>query len=491
MAIPFLSYFKKKAKAEPASAPVPSKKKSSDRLSKTVMPNALRNIPPEPASAPATVYAQTAVAPEPARTPVIPRTVAFSNLPHARVSSSLPPAVALALEPNVERTISIDLADVVSQMPAGLVRPLENGDAERRVLLKASELERGMANGRPTVSVESIYRQMPEIFSRDIALGDASQIALPFQAVLEQFSKLQTRSDQQRATRAPQVQTPFLKVTQEDGERFGTPTDIGELVDPPTVRVEPATAESIAAAEPEPAPTRIPFRLTPNATDALARERVPASSEPSFSIPPPAAPARPMRIPFKITAPSEAARAKPEPWPMKKSLAMETAATAEPTVFKRDGDCDVPTITLPLKPILEILPPMQLTGNLDDVSSDARIDFPFPLVSPQLVTGRVTIQPDQFAAALPPQYLSVFNSSAAGDPVALPLQEVLMNLPAASLRMRDDQEEQEKGADFETPFSAKAAEDAKRFKVPATPVAKASVIQSTGRSCRSSKRGDD
>ncbi|MBA3883135.1 MAG: hypothetical protein H0X73_10570 [Chthoniobacterales bacterium] len=456
-----------------------------------MMPNALRNIPPEPASAPATVYAQTAVAPEPARTPVIPRTVAFSNLPHARVSSSLPPAVALALEPNVERTISIDLADVVSQMPAGLVRPLENGDAERRVLLKASELERGMANGRPTVSVESIYRQMPEIFSRDIALGDASQIALPFQAVLEQFSKLQTRSDQQRATRAPQVQTPFLKVTQEDGERFGTPTDIGELVDPPTVRVEPATAESIAAAEPEPAPTRIPFRLTPNATDALARERVPASSEPSFSIPPPAAPARPMRIPFKITAPSEAARAKPEPWPMKKSLAMETAATAEPTVFKRDGDCDVPTITLPLKPILEILPPMQLTGNLDDVSSDARIDFPFPLVSPQLVTGRVTIQPDQFAAALPPQYLSVFNSSAAGDPVALPLQEVLMNLPAASLRMRDDQEEQEKGADFETPFSAKAAEDAKRFKVPATPVAKASVIQSTGRSCRSSKRGDD
>ncbi|MBA3882185.1 MAG: hypothetical protein H0X73_05555, partial [Chthoniobacterales bacterium] len=60
MAIPFLSYFKKKAKVEPASAPVPSKKKSSDRLSKTVMPNALRNIPPEPASAPATVYAQTA-----------------------------------------------------------------------------------------------------------------------------------------------------------------------------------------------------------------------------------------------------------------------------------------------------------------------------------------------------------------------------------------------------------------------------------------------
>jgi predicted regulator of Ras-like GTPase activity (Roadblock/LC7/MglB family) len=56
--------------------------------------------------------------------------------------------------------------------------------------------------------------------------------------------------------------------------------------------------------------------------------------------------------------------------------------------------------------------------------------------------------------------------------VSLPLQEVLKNLPAASLRMRDDQEEQEAGQNFATPFSAKAEEDAKRFNVPPTPVAK-------------------
>jgi predicted regulator of Ras-like GTPase activity (Roadblock/LC7/MglB family) len=55
------------------------------------------------------------------------------------------------------------------------------------------------------------------------------------------------------------------------------------------------------------------------------------------------------------------------------------------------------------------------------------------------------------------------------------LQEVLKNLPAASLRMRDDQEEQDAGQNFATPFSAKAEEDAKRFNVPATPVAKSVV----------------
>lgn len=136
-------------------------------------------------------------------------------------------------------------------------------------------------------------------------------------------------------------------------------------------------------------------------------------------------------------------------------------------------------ITLALKPILEMLPPMQLVGDLDEVPSDARIDFPFSLVEPQLASGRVMIPPDQFAAALPPQHASLFNSSAAAHPVALPLQEVLKNLPAASLRMRDDQEEQEKGANFDTPFSAKAAEDAKRLKVAAAPVAKPTVPQET------------
>jgi predicted regulator of Ras-like GTPase activity (Roadblock/LC7/MglB family) len=42
--------------------------------------------------------------------------------------------------------------------------------------------------------------------------------------------------------------------------------------------------------------------------------------------------------------------------------------------------------------------------------------------------------------------------------------------------MRDDQIEQEKGAGFATPFSAKAEEDAKRFKVAGVPVAKPAIV---------------
>jgi predicted regulator of Ras-like GTPase activity (Roadblock/LC7/MglB family) len=77
-----------------------------------------------------------------------------------------------------------------------------------------------------------------------------------------------------------------------------------------------------------------------------------------------------------------------------------------------------------------------------------------------------------FEVSLPETYRGLFKSGDGAADVSLPLQEVLKNLPTASLRMRDDQVEQEAGSNFATPFSAKAEEDAKRFNVPATPVAK-------------------
>jgi hypothetical protein len=129
-------------------------------------------------------------------------------------------------------------------------------------------------------------------------------------------------------------------------------------------------------------------------------------------------------------------------------------------------------ISLALRPIFENLPPFQLLGEANDVPAEARVEFPFALVEPQLASGRVTLTPEQFAGALSEEHRQLFNPSDSAATVSLPLQEVLKNLPATSLRMRDDQEEQEQGAGFATPFSAKAEEDAKRLKVAATPIAK-------------------
>jgi predicted regulator of Ras-like GTPase activity (Roadblock/LC7/MglB family) len=506
MTIPFLSYFKR-GKTDAATAqergavpkPVvpPLEKPSSERFSKTVMPNATRTIAPqdpfEMAARSTALGGTNGTATMVAPPPGTPRTIAFApSMPV--IQRDLPPAVALALEPVVERVISLELGDVLAEMPAGYVKPTESIDLTRRILLKASEVERGMANGKPAVSLATIYQQVPEIFLRTVEPADPSQLKLPFSKVLDQFSSLQVRADQERARAVPQVETPFLKVTLEDNQHFGTTMEPLETGDLPPVRVQPATAEAFANAEPEPfadvrpkmpaaqpapnnpaqSPARIPFKLSPNGTDVPAPESVPASSGPSVpnSLPSPPAP---VRIPFKMTAPSDDLRPKVEPWLTAETLA---ASTEKPPTPAPVAPAPAPVaagevkIKLALKSIVQELPPMQWSGEAGSVSEAARIEFPFALIEPQLAAGRISVTAKVFETSLPPEFRSQFQPGVPPIDVCLPLPEVLKNLPTASLRMRDDQVEQEAGANFATPFSAKAEEDAKRFNVPATPVAK-------------------
>jgi predicted regulator of Ras-like GTPase activity (Roadblock/LC7/MglB family) len=541
MTIPFLSYFKRSKAAVKETAPQtvlpPIEKPSSERFSKTVMPNATRTVAPQDPFEMAarstalggqmpSVATATAVAPGQART------ISFSpHSPAPNVQQDLPPAVALALEPQVERVISLQLGDVITEMPEGYLKPSEVIDKTRRVLLKASEVEKGMASGKPTVSLATVYQQVPEIFIRKIADSDESQLTLPFQKVLDGFASMQVRGDQERPNAVPQVETPFLKVTLEDNQTFGTTTEPIETMEMPPVRIQPPTAEAFAAAEPEEVgealrkmsapsaaangaspkqPTRIPFKLSPNGTDAPAPESVPASSGPSVPnpLPSPLAPAPsaasrdsestippatgsampatkpPVRIPFKMAAASpveEETKPKPEPWLTKESVAAAAEAPGEPkaatTVVSETARVTEVKIALPLLPILKSLPPMQLTGDPSCVPPDVRLELPFALIEPQLASGRVSVTAKVFEVSLPVSFRGLFQAGPGAVDVVLPLQEVLKNLPAASLRMRDDQEEQDAGQNFATPFSAKAEEDAKRFDVPALPVAKAAATE--------------
>src|SRR5437868_15391411 len=122
MTIPFLSYFKRgkgtAAVKEASPKPVvpPLEKPSSERFSKTVMPNATRTLPPQdPFEMAARSTALGGQMPSAGTAPG--RTISFS--PAMNVVRDLPPAVALALEPQVERVISLQLGDVVSEMEPG------------------------------------------------------------------------------------------------------------------------------------------------------------------------------------------------------------------------------------------------------------------------------------------------------------------------------------------------------------------------------------
>jgi predicted regulator of Ras-like GTPase activity (Roadblock/LC7/MglB family) len=150
-------------------------------------------------------------------------------------------------------------------------------------------------------------------------------------------------------------------------------------------------------------------------------------------------------------------------------------------------------VTLPLRPILQSLPPMQVAGDVESVPADVKISFRMAAIAPQLATGKVAIPPKDFHTALPEQYRNLFLPDAVEAPVQLSLPDVLANLPGDSLRMRDDQEVVNLDEFFETPFLAKAKEDEERFgSSPATadvPVAEAPAAGGPSRTGVSSVAG--
>src|SRR5262245_7403575 len=134
MPIPFLDLFKKiknqtLARKEQPVAPKkvakPLEKPSSEKFSKTVMPNATRALSPQD---PFQMASRSPGAGSPL--PGIgvsagSRTIAMGATAPTMRPSELPPAVALALEPMVERVIALDLADIAEQIPPDYIKPLE------------------------------------------------------------------------------------------------------------------------------------------------------------------------------------------------------------------------------------------------------------------------------------------------------------------------------------------------------------------------------
>ncbi|PYL49999.1 MAG: hypothetical protein DMF40_00605 [Verrucomicrobia bacterium] len=551
MAFPFLNLVKKvkekfEARKRPTTiAPLPSvqDKPEADKLAKRVTPYAVRTMTPDP-SGPALAAASTMAG----------RRISL-NRSGPESPPDLGPNVVVAVEPRGERTVSLALSDVIAAMPEGYAKTNESFDPTRRVTLKAVEVEKGLAAGRPSIPIATLYQQVPEIFEHTVVTSDATVVVLPVQKVIDELSQLRVREDQTTEGVSAQVETPFLKLMVEESAKFGTtvtPFETTELILPvepgaqsglvtETARVEsmrppaiaapsrpsgsdqppPVTARpplAPAAAKPpaappvpptQPAPAaRIPLTpppgisrprigiepspdgstprislVTPAAqpeknkplsigTGGSAFPRVPASSGPPVppAVSPPIAPptAGPTRIPFQSPEDGKVAAEQTKPSPQ--SPARVPSSVPGPATPKAVPVAAIPSqpaghevVTLPLRPILQSLPPMQVGGDVESVPADARISFQVSTVAPQLASGKVVIPPKVFHAALPEQYRSLFLPDAVEAPVQLSLPDVLANLPSDSLRMRDDQEALAQDEIFETPFLAKAKEDAERF----------------------------
>jgi hypothetical protein len=485
------------AKSKPATRTIVRVSKPNDqRLSKTVMPSGNR--------APVVLDAFGLGSQPPKTRPVTP-------------------------EPEVGRTLAFQLSDILDQLPGGTVKSEREFDTARAILLKASDVEKGMAEGKPSVPLSSIYQQAPEIFVTGIGPGDVTPILLPYAKVLEQFSNFQVRKDQEHDDDLPQLDTPILQVTMEDTERFGTEIEPLQTSIQPPMKVEPAVAKTLAEAEPEPAvlqlakpsqsaaetpqarrpkmllrdlealtlspaaspPTprarpadavasaskKIPFHLPPNGTGAPAAETVPASggtpvptletsststistmaTEPCEQV----ALAKPVPAPspLAVRAPSNDIRPKFTLVPGTEPSA-KFGLTVPPAPEPATGESKV---VLPLQMILSELPGFQLNASPTNVPDDAKVEFPLSLIEPQLASGKVNIPARVFERSVPEAYRTLFLIDPNETPVTLPLQQVIKQLPKTALRMRTDQEEVTVTEKFETPFSIKAEEDAKRL----------------------------
>src|SRR5690349_8211235 len=154
MTIPFLDLVRRakekfEGKRRPAAlAPLPSVegKPESDKLAKRVMPYAVRTMTPEP------------TAPALAASAIATRRISVTR-PSMGTLPDLGTSAGVAAEPRGERTVSLALSDVIAQMPNGYLKTHESFDGSRRITLRAAEVEKGLAAGRPSISIAAIYQQ--------------------------------------------------------------------------------------------------------------------------------------------------------------------------------------------------------------------------------------------------------------------------------------------------------------------------------------------
>jgi hypothetical protein len=134
--------------------------------------------------------------------------------------------------------------------------------------------------------------------------------------------------------------------------------------------------------------------------------------------------------------------------------------TSEPATPSVVGDAGK-TIRLPLKPILENLPPefqpSDITGLLDKPA--LTIDLPLELIQSQMANGKVTVPYSVFLRSLPEEARIRFTDSVKAEEVSIPIKEIVPNYPTNLLHPRPDQQPEETIPPIVTPFAAAISQE--------------------------------
>lgn len=149
--------------------------------------------------------------------------------------------------------------------------------------------------------------------------------------------------------------------------------------------------------------------------------------------------------------------------PEAEDSSQKPVASEQPAATEPPAEATEETISIPLAAVVKALPIDQIDGDPDDIDPGVQVVLPIADVVGQLGRGRVSTTVGQMRATLPENASRIFGDTSDTAEITLPLREILAALPQDALRKRDDQVEDKPDTVFETPFSRKAAEDARRL----------------------------
>src|SRR5207248_3856898 len=237
-----------------------------------------------------------------------------------------------------------------------------------------------------------------EKFGTTVAPFTTTELTLPIEPSASKPAATQPAPASPPIQPPPAVRPPVAPAT----SRTIPPPRVGTIPSP-----DGSTSRIVTAGAPAEDKPEEPLLI---GTGGSAFPRVPASSGPPV---PPAAPpaAAPTRIPFQMppsAVPAKIATQTPAPAPPTTVAPVQQTPRVVPVAATSVEPTQEPMVVLPLCPILASLPPMQVSGDVTSVPADAKISFRIGLIAPQLASGKVTIPPKDFHAALPEQYRALF-----------------------------------------------------------------------------------
>lgn len=152
-----------------------------------------------------------------------------------------------------------------------------------------------------------------------------------------------------------------------------------------------------------------------------------------------------------IVKPVIAAAPEPEPQPILRPVPKTASQPLSPIVGPKKQSRQ---ITVRVRPLIQAMPLKQREELLGSIPEDSQVDLPLDEIEGQLPSGRVFLPLATFTAALNPAIRSRFTDSFDGADVPISLSEIVKNLPTESIKLREDQLEQEVDPnEFETPFN--------------------------------------